>query len=165
MKTRLQTSCALSVLLICLFGFALNAVKSIYFLNWKFKLPPTGNTICCVMRKPTFAYAKTKAQVSFAVAVKLINTFVLDKRIVQYSKFPASSHLQCVYSLVCGGPARKPHCWFSHDAALTDIQWDQMFALYHHEEATHLTLPMRKLAFWVSDQVRHKLSCTVTEAG
>ena len=33
------------------------------------------------------------------------------------SKFPVSSHLLCLYSLVCVGPVRKPHRWFSCEAA------------------------------------------------
>ena len=32
-------------------------------------------------------------------------------------KFPASSHLLCLYSAVCAVPIRKPNCWFTHDAA------------------------------------------------
>ena len=32
-------------------------------------------------------------------------------------KFQASSLLLCLYSPVCVGPVRKPHCWFSHEAA------------------------------------------------
>ena len=32
-------------------------------------------------------------------------------------KFPASSHLLCLYSSVCFKPVRKPHCLFSHEAA------------------------------------------------
>ena len=31
--------------------------------------------------------------------------------------FQASSHLLLLYSLVCGGPCRKPQRWFSYDAA------------------------------------------------
>ena len=56
------------------------------------------------MRKPIFAYAKTKAQISFAVV------FVFVTRIVQsiYSKFQAYSHLLWLHSLVCVGPSRKP---------------------------------------------------------
>ena len=42
-------------------------------------------------------------------------------------KFQASSLLLCFYSLVCVGPVRKPHCWFSHEAA-------QMF---HQESKIH----------------------------
>ena len=33
------------------------------------------------------------------------------------TKFKASSHLLCLYSPVCVRPVRKPHCWFSHEAA------------------------------------------------
>ena len=32
-------------------------------------------------------------------------------------KFQASSSFLCLYRLVCVGPVRKPHCWFSHEAA------------------------------------------------
>ena len=32
-------------------------------------------------------------------------------------KFPFSSHLLCLYSLVCVGSVQKPHCRFSHEAA------------------------------------------------
>ena len=35
------------------------------------------------MRKPFFAYAKTKTQISFAVTAKLISAFVFPTRIVQ----------------------------------------------------------------------------------
>ena len=47
-----------------------------------------------------------------------------NARIVQYLfflnlKFPASSHLLCLYGPVCVGPVWKPHCWFSHEAAHT----------------------------------------------
>ena len=76
------------------------------------------------MGKPTLqsAYAKTKAQISFAVTAKLISAFVFATRIVQFfyflnPKFPFSSHLLCLYSPDCVGPVRKPHCWFSHEAA------------------------------------------------
>ena len=39
------------------------------------------------MRKPDFAYVKTKAQISFAVTAKLINAFVFATRIVQFLFF------------------------------------------------------------------------------
>ena len=40
-----------------------------------------------VMRKPVFAYAKTKTQISFAVTAKLISAFVFAIRIVQFLYF------------------------------------------------------------------------------
>ena len=55
----------------------------------------------------TFSYAKTKAQISFAVTAKLISAFVFATLIVQSlflnPKFKASSLL-----LVCVRPGRKP---------------------------------------------------------
>ena len=56
------------------------------------------------MKKRVFAYAKTKAQISFAV------TFVFVTRTVQsiYSKFQAYSHLLWLRSPVGIGPSRKP---------------------------------------------------------
>ena len=43
-------------------------------------------------------------------------------RIVQFlfylnPKFQASGSFLCLYRPVCVGPVRKPHCWFSHEAA------------------------------------------------
>ena len=72
------------------------------------------------------AYAKTKTQISFAVTAKLISAFVFATRIVQFllyltPKFQASSSFLCLYRPVCVGPVRKPHCWFSHEAA--QILW------------------------------------------
>ena len=60
-----------------------------------------------------FAYAKTKAQISFAVTAKQISAFVFATLIVQSlfylnPKFQASSHLLRLYSPVCVGPGRKP---------------------------------------------------------
>ena len=67
-----------------------------------------------VVRKPFFfAYAKTKAQISFAVTAKLISAFVFTTRIVQFlyflnPLFQASSYILWLYSPVCVGPGRKP---------------------------------------------------------
>ena len=66
-----------------------------------------------VMRKPVFAYAKTKMQISCAVTAQLISAFVFATWIVQSllylnMKFQASSHLLWLYSPVCVGPGRKP---------------------------------------------------------
>ena len=58
------------------------------------------------------AYAKTKAQISFAVTAKLISAFVFATRIVNFffflnPKFQVSNHLLWLYSPVCVGPGRK----------------------------------------------------------
>ena len=65
------------------------------------------------MRKPVFANAKTKSQISFAVTAKLISAFVFATRIVEslyflHPKFQASSHLLWLYRPVCVGPGWKP---------------------------------------------------------
>ena len=59
------------------------------------------------------AYAKTKAQISFAVTVKLISAFVFTTRIVQFlfclnPEFQASSSFLSWYRSVCVRPGRKP---------------------------------------------------------
>ena len=50
------------------------------------------------------------------------HAFVFATWIVQFllyltPKFQASSSFLCLYRSVCVGPVRKPHCWFSHEAA------------------------------------------------
>ena len=74
------------------------------------------------MRKPAFAYVKTKTQLSFTVTVKLISAFVFATRIVESLsylnlKFQASSHLLWMYSPVSVGPGRKHEDRFSHKEA------------------------------------------------
>ena len=66
-----------------------------------------------VMRKPFFAYAKTKTQISFAVTAKLISAFVFATQIIQslyflHPKFQACRHLLWLYSPVYVRPGRKP---------------------------------------------------------
>ena len=56
------------------------------------------------------------------MTAKLISAFDLASLIVQFlyflnPKFPVSSHLLCLYSLVYVGPGRNPNCWFSHAQA------------------------------------------------
>ena len=70
------------------------------------------------MRKPDFAYVKTKAQISCAVTAKLISAFVFATRIVHfllylYPKFQDSSFLLSFVSDLVGNPKDL----FSHDAA------------------------------------------------
>ena len=70
-----------------------------------------------------FAYAKTKAQISFAVTVKLISAFVFATRIVLFLfflnlKFQASSLPLWLHRPVCVGPGWKPKDRFSHMSRL-----------------------------------------------
>ena len=65
------------------------------------------------MRKPAFAYAKTKTQISCTVTAQLISAYVFAVQIVQplyylNPKFQASSRLLWSYSPVCVGPGCKP---------------------------------------------------------
>ena len=65
------------------------------------------------MRKPFFAYAKTKTQISFAVLnpeadQRLCFRYIATTILLLNAKFQASSHLVWLYSLVCVGPGRKP---------------------------------------------------------
>ena len=63
-------------------------------------------------------YAKTKTQISFAVAPQIAQYLYFLNL-----KFPAFGHLQCLYSSVCVGHVRKPHCWFSHEVSYICISW------------------------------------------
>ena len=61
------------------------------------------------MRKPDFAYAKTKAQISFSVTAQLISVFAFATRIVYflfylYPKFQGSSLLLWLYTDLFGNP-------------------------------------------------------------
>ena len=69
-----------------------------------------------LMGKPTICIGENKG------AEQLFSAFVFATRIVQFlfylnPKFQASSFLLCLYRPVCVVPVRKPHCWFSHEAA------------------------------------------------
>ena len=66
----------------------------------------------CVVRKPDFCLAKTKAQISFAVTAKLIIAFVFAIWIVQfllylYPEFQAHSLLLSLHRLVSVRPGWK----------------------------------------------------------
>ena len=68
------------------------------------------------MGKPTICIGENKD------ADQLISAFVFATQIVQFlfylnQKFQASSSFLCLYRPVCVGPVRKPHCWFSYEAA------------------------------------------------
>ena len=70
------------------------------------------------MEKPTICIGENKD------ADQLRGNREADKRLCfRYSdstinpKFQASSSFLCLYRPVYVGPVRKPHCWFSHQAA------------------------------------------------
>ena len=74
------------------------------------------------MGKPTSCIGENKDADQLRGNREADHAFVFATRIVHFlfisnPKFQASSLLLCLYSLVCVGPVRKPHCWFSHEAA------------------------------------------------
>ena len=74
------------------------------------------------MGKPTICISESKGADQLRSNAKLISAFVFATRIVQFlfylnPKFQVSSSFLCLYSPVCVGLVRKPHCWFSHEAA------------------------------------------------
>ena len=88
-----------------------------------------------------------------------------NRQIVQFlfylnPKFQASTSLLCLYRPVCVGPVRKPHCWFSHEGAhiISHGYVTLMFMLSDTNEP-----PRGKTNNVVSEQVRHKPTCTSTE--
>ena len=74
------------------------------------------------MGKPTICLGENKDADQLRGNCEADHAFVFVTRIVQFlfyfnPKFQASSSFLCLYRLVCFGPVRKPHCWFSHEAA------------------------------------------------
>ena len=79
-----------------------------------------------VMRKPTFYIGENNGADQLRSKCTADHASVFASLIVQFLyllnlKLPAFSHLLCLNSLLCVGPVRKPHCWFSHDVA--QIYW------------------------------------------
>ena len=74
------------------------------------------------MGKPTICLGENKGADQLRSNCEADHAFVFATRIVQFlfylnPKFQASSSFLCLYRSVCVGPGRKPHCWFSHEAA------------------------------------------------
>ena len=66
-----------------------------------------------LMRKPTICICENK-DVDQRLCFRYTDSTL---PLLPKSKFLASSSFLCLYRLVCVGPVRKPHCWFSHEAA------------------------------------------------
>ena len=74
------------------------------------------------MRKPTFRICENKdAYLLRGNSATVIVQFLYFLN----PKFPASSHLLCLYSLLYVEHGRKPYCWFSHDAAHIFVNHDK----------------------------------------
>ena len=76
---------------------------------------PMGKTTICICENKGADQLRSNCEAR-------ISAFVFATRIVHSlfflnPKFQASSSFLCLYRSVCVGPVRKPHCWFSHEAA------------------------------------------------
>ena len=101
------------------------------------------------MRKPTICICKNKD------ADQLRSNCEADHRLCfRYSdstiplllKSEISSFYLCLYRPVCVGPVRKPHCWFSHEAAHLNLK-DEKYQKREKYDPRHDKtgfLPMRK---------------------
>ena len=74
------------------------------------------------MGKPTICIGENKDADQLRGNREADQRLFFATRIVQIlfylnPKFQASSSFLCLYRSVCVGPVRKPHCWFSHEAA------------------------------------------------
>ena len=74
------------------------------------------------MRKPTICIGENKDADQLRgnrEAYQRLCFRYTDSTIPPYltPKCQASSSFLCLYRSVCVGPVRKPHCWFSHEAA------------------------------------------------
>ena len=79
------------------------------------------------MGKPTICIDKNKGADQLRGNHEADQHLFFATRIVQFllyltPKFQASSYFLCLYRLVCVGPVRKPHCWFSHEEAQIYLQ-------------------------------------------
>ena len=78
--------------------------------------------LSCLMGKPTICIGENKDADQLRGNREADHAFVFATRIEHFLfylnlKFQASSLLLSLDSSVCVGPVRKPHCWFSHEAA------------------------------------------------
>ena len=82
-----------------------------------------------VMIKPTFCICENKGADQLRSNSEADQRLCFATRIVQFLFYlnrnvPVSGNLLCFYSSVYVEPVRRPHCWFSHDAAhLYNIWW------------------------------------------
>ena len=100
--------------------FILAGNKNNYNISDEFEFRPDPTSDCGVSYPLVFE--KSIFCIAIALTAKLISAFVFATRIVHFLyflnlKFQASNHLLCLYSSVCVGPVRKPHCCFSHEMA------------------------------------------------
>ena len=103
-------------------------------------------------RKPTICICETKDADQLRGNREADQRLCFHYRIVQFlyfqnPKFPVFSHLLCLYRPVCVGPVRKPHCWFSHEAAQ---MWMVIVFLFYNplNSLGHMSRLVGKLTMW-----------------
>ena len=87
------------------------------------------------MGKPTICIGKNKGADQRLCFRFTDSTIPLLPKVQNFQ----SSHLLCLYSLVCVGPVQKPHCWFSHEVAHfvfigSPAENDSVSSVSQHEE-------------------------------
>ena len=89
------------------------------------------------MRKPVFAYAKTKSQISCTVTARLISAFVFAACIVFNIPLLSKSEISSLLTILCGSTARfvsdligNPEDRVSHDAAHFGIRQEKIYQEY-----------------------------------
>ena len=92
------------------------------FFNGKITFIKDEKTIVSLMFEPPHEKTNNLHMQKDADQLREYRAFVFAKRIVHFLfflnlKFHASSLLLRLYSPICVGPVRKPHCWFSHQTA------------------------------------------------
>ena len=89
------------------------------------------------MGKPTICIGENKDADQLRGNREADHAFVFTTRIVQFlfylnPKFQASSSFLCLYRLVCVGPVRKPHFWFSYEAAHLVMVKPKLWTIYKY---------------------------------
>ena len=69
------------------------------------------------MGKPTICIGENKDRDNREADQRLCFRYSVQFLFYLNPKFQASSSFLCLYRPVCVVPVRKPHCWFSHEAA------------------------------------------------
>ena len=87
------------------------------------------------MGKPTICLGENKDADQLRGNREADQCFIFAIRTVHFlyflnPKFQASTSFLCFYSLVCVGPVRKPHCWFSHEGAHLSVDGERISTKY-----------------------------------
>ena len=73
--------------------------------------------LSCPMGKPSICIGEKKGADQLCSKCLCFHYTDSTLPLLSNPKFPVSSHLLCLYSSVCVGHVRKPHCCFFHEVA------------------------------------------------